>query len=147
MASEEPHNKMSSANLATVFGPTLTRAPSTVDAKQLHHDVPAVNVLIQTCIENHSYIFGEDLQNSSKPSSVHGDTSPVPPVDIDGRVSSHSREPTPVRETSPKEFTPPPPYVAEEVASEDVIGRQVHESPEDDDQEDDDEDTDSDNGM
>lgn len=49
---------MGSANLALVFGPTLTRAPSTMDPRSLHNDVPAVNLLIQLCITLHRKIFG-----------------------------------------------------------------------------------------
>ena len=51
-------NKMGSANLALVFGPTLTRAPDSLDPRQLHNDVPSINILIQMCIEGHEYIFG-----------------------------------------------------------------------------------------
>ena len=51
---------MGSANLALVFGPTLTRAPDSVDPRQLHNDVPAINVLIQLCIDHHEVIFGPD---------------------------------------------------------------------------------------
>lgn len=40
-------NKMGSSNLALVFGPTLTRAPDNLDPRQLHNDVPTVNMLIQ----------------------------------------------------------------------------------------------------
>ncbi|CAI8048570.1 SLIT-ROBO Rho GTPase-activating protein 3 [Geodia barretti] len=46
-------NKMTSANLALVFGPTLTRAPPDADPRQLHNDVPSVNMLIQLCIDHH----------------------------------------------------------------------------------------------
>lgn len=52
-------NKMGSPNLALVFGPTLTRAPDSLDPRQLHNDVPSVNMLIQMCIDRHDYIFGE----------------------------------------------------------------------------------------
>ena len=48
---------MSTANLALVFGPTLTLAPSDIDPRRLHNDVPAVNVLIQTCLEHHEFLF------------------------------------------------------------------------------------------
>lgn len=51
-------NKMTSANLALVFGPTLTRAPPDVDPRQLHNDVPAVNMLIQLCIDHHLQVPG-----------------------------------------------------------------------------------------
>lgn len=53
-------NKMGSANLALVFGPTLMRAPEDIDPRQLHTDVPSVNVFIQLCIDQNAYIFGED---------------------------------------------------------------------------------------
>ena len=48
---------MNSSNLALVFGPTLVQAPTHLEALQLHNDVPAVNVLIQVCIEQHDVIF------------------------------------------------------------------------------------------
>ena len=51
---------MGSANLALVFGPTLTRAPADKDPRQLHNDVPSINVLVQLCIDYHDYIFGEE---------------------------------------------------------------------------------------
>ena len=64
--------KMNSANLALVFGPTLTRAPADADPRLLHNDVPAINVLIQLCIEHHIYIFGEESEED-------GLSSPPPP--------------------------------------------------------------------
>jgi hypothetical protein len=64
--------KMNSANLAVVFGPTLTRAPDNADPRLLHNDVPAINVLIQLCIEHHKYFFGEDSEDD-------GLASPPPP--------------------------------------------------------------------
>lgn len=48
---------MNSSNLALVFGPTLVQAPTHLEALQLHNDVPAINVLIQVCIEQHDVIF------------------------------------------------------------------------------------------
>ena len=48
---------MNSSNLALVFGPTLVQAPTHLEALQLHNDVPAVNILIQVCIEQHDVIF------------------------------------------------------------------------------------------
>lgn len=53
-------NKMGSANLALVFGPTLMRAPDSIDPRQLHTDVPSVNILIQLCIDQNMYIFGDE---------------------------------------------------------------------------------------
>ena len=63
---------MNSANVALVFGPTLTRAPDDADPRLLHNDVPAINVLIQLCIEHHNYIFGEESEED-------GLSSPPPP--------------------------------------------------------------------
>lgn len=59
-------NKMGSANLALVFGPTLTRAPDSLDPRQLHNDVPSVNVLIQMCIDGHDYLFGEEEEDTPR---------------------------------------------------------------------------------
>lgn len=78
-------NKMTSANLALVFGPTLTRAPPDMDPRQLHNDVPAVNMLIQLCIDHHQQVFGEDEEEAGMamappPSSPPAD-SPVWPQD------------------------------------------------------------------
>lgn len=64
--------KMNTANLALVFGPTLTRAPEDADPRVLHNDVPAINVLIQLCIEQYEYIFGEESEDE-------GLSSPPPP--------------------------------------------------------------------
>lgn len=55
----DAENKMGTANIALVFGPTLTRAPDSLDPRQLHNDVPSVNILIQMCIEGHEYLFGD----------------------------------------------------------------------------------------
>lgn len=60
-------SKMGSANLALVFGPTLTRAPDSVDPRQLHSDVPAINILIQLCIDHHDFIFGEEEEEEPQP--------------------------------------------------------------------------------
>ncbi len=53
-------NKMGTANLALVFGPTLMRAPDAIDPRQLHTDVPSVNILIQLCIEHNPLIYGDE---------------------------------------------------------------------------------------
>ena len=77
-------NKMGSANLALVFGPTLTRAPDSLDPRQLHNDVPSVNVLIQLCIEGHEYIFGDagDTPTASPTQDVREQTlSTSPPTE------------------------------------------------------------------
>lgn len=60
VSQHDAENKMGTANLALVFGPTLTRAPDSLDPRQLHNDVPSVNILIQMCIEGHEYIFGDN---------------------------------------------------------------------------------------
>ena len=57
---------MGSANLALVFGPTLTRAPDSVDPRQLHNDVPSINILIQLCIDHHEFIFGEEEEEEEE---------------------------------------------------------------------------------
>ena len=112
--------KMNSANLALVFGPTLTRAPDSADPRQLHNDVPAINVLIQLCIEKYEYLFGPDTEEE-------GLSSPPPPpeapIELDIVLS-----PPPVTEPTneitgshrvdtPDSFidTPPPPeYIQEQ---------------------------------
>ena len=64
---------MGSANLALVFGPTLTRAPDSVDPRQLHNDVPSINVLIQLCIDHHEFLVGtEDDQETSADGAEKG---------------------------------------------------------------------------
>jgi len=78
---------MSSSNLALVFGPTLVHAPSDLDAIQLHNDVPAVNMLIQICIEQHHVIFAKM------------DSPPPPPMENEPRIV----------------VTPPPPIAILEV--------------------------------
>lgn len=78
---------MNSSNLALVFGPTLVQAPTHLEALQLHNDVPAVNVLIQVCIEQHDVIF---------PSTAV--TPPPPPVADEPRSQSVS---------PPLQVTPP----------------------------------------
>lgn len=71
-------NKMGTANLALVFGPTLTRAPDSLDPRQLHNDVPSVNILIQMCIEGHEYIFGDGGDTpSASPSQDIVETLPL----------------------------------------------------------------------
>lgn len=86
---------MNSANVALVFGPTLTRAPDDADPRLLHNDVPAINVLIQLCIEHHSYIFGEESEED-------GLSSPPPPPE---------EPPASMLGTSPDGF---PPYLPDE---------------------------------
>ena len=63
MSQHAAETKMNSANLAVVFGPTLTRAPENSDPRLLHNDVPAINVLIQLCIERHEYLFGDETED------------------------------------------------------------------------------------
>ena len=72
-------NKMGSANLALVFGPTLTRAPNTMDPRQLHNDVPAVNLLIQLCINFHKKIFGGEHGEEEGDEKREGSPTPLSP--------------------------------------------------------------------
>lgn len=92
VASYSSITKMSSANLALVFGPTLTRAPEGANPHTLHNDVPSINILIQLCIERHVYIFGEEDEEERL-------NSPPPPPD------------------EPALSPPPPPLMMEEVAT------------------------------
>ena len=81
---------MNSSNLALVFGPTLVQAPTHLEALQLHNDVPAVNILIQVCIEQHDVIF---------PTMVV--TPPPPPLADEPRSQSISPPPqVPVSQVS-----------------------------------------------
>ena len=48
---------MNSVNLATVFGPTLSRAPPGTNYLQQQMDIVFQNILMQTCIEHHQEIF------------------------------------------------------------------------------------------
>ena len=81
---------MSSSNLALVFGPTLVHAPPEFDPIQLHNDVPAVNLLIQICIEQHHVIF------------VKIDSPPPPPLKL---------------ENEPRVVVTPPPEIGHEVGN------------------------------
>lgn len=99
-------NKMGSPNLALVFGPTLTRAPDSMDPRQLHNDVPSVNILIQMCIDRHDYIFGEEE-----------DTPTVSPSPADGQPLSTS-PPADPPSAPPSSATPPEslPLTSEQVS-------------------------------
>lgn len=85
-------NKMNCSNLALVFGPTLVQAPTHLEALQLHNDVPAVNVLIQVCIEQHNVIF---------PTTTAA-TPPLPPTaeELNSQSLPPSPQVTPVSEVS-----------------------------------------------
>lgn len=72
--------KMNTANLALVFGPTLTRAPPDADTRLLHNDVPSINVLIQLCIEHYEYIFGEDCEEEEE-GRLASPPPPPPPLE------------------------------------------------------------------
>ena len=93
MSSYASNTKMNTANLALVFGPTLTRAPPGADARTLHNDVPSINVLIQLCIEQNEYIFGLDAEEE-------GLISPPPPPELDIHITEQPPEPHPL--ASPK---------------------------------------------
>ena len=97
-------NKMGSANLALVFGPTLTRAPDSLDPRQLHNDVPSVNLLIQMCIDKHDYIFGEEKEEPEASTAT-----PVPDEDNDAQK-------TPLLSTSPPAEPPNAPPTAPPIA-------------------------------
>ncbi len=98
---------MNSANLALVFGPTLTRAPDDADPRLLHNDVPAINVLIQVCIERYEYLFGPDSEEEGGLSSPP--PPPEAPIELD-IVSSPPPVRTEERPKTPDSFlsTPPP---------------------------------------
>ncbi|KAI6660653.1 hypothetical protein LOD99_10335 [Oopsacas minuta] len=57
VASYSYANKMNSVNLATVFGPTLSRAPPGTNYLQQQMDIVFQNILMQTCIDHHLDIF------------------------------------------------------------------------------------------
>eukprot|EP00800_Vazella_pourtalesii_P013593 TRINITY_DN3280_c0_g1_i1.p1 TRINITY_DN3280_c0_g1~~TRINITY_DN3280_c0_g1_i1.p1 ORF type:complete len:834 (+),score=212.69 TRINITY_DN3280_c0_g1_i1:98-2599(+) len=57
VASYSHANKMNSVNLATVFGPTLSRAPPGTNYLQQQMDIVFQNILMQTCIDHHLEIF------------------------------------------------------------------------------------------
>ena len=79
---------MNTANLAVVFGPTLTRAPPDADPRLLHNDVPAINVLIQLCIEQNEFIFGAD-ENEKTYSPPPPPAAPESPSITDGQTETH----------------------------------------------------------
>ena len=88
---------MSSANLALVFGPTLTRAPDNANPHMLHNDVPAINALIQICIEKHSFVFGEEdeedrLSSPPPPPSYEPFVAPCSPPLLDEEKMGSSPE-------------------------------------------------------
>ena len=105
---------MSTANLALVFGPTLTRAPEGSDPRALHNDVPAINVLIQLCIENNDYIFGEDEEGEL--------SSPPPPPTAPDEDKSDEE----ILNSSPDQPNPPAPVVG---SSEDELERDTPQPP------------------
>ena len=96
MSSYASDTKMNTANLALVFGPTLTRAPPGADARTLHNDVPSINVLIQLCIEQNEYIFGQDGEEEGGLGLI----SPPPPPELDIHITEQPPEPHPL--ASPK---------------------------------------------
>ena len=87
-------NKMGTANLALVFGPTLTRAPDSLDPRQLHNDVPSVNILIQMCIEGHDYMFGDATAAMSTPSVSRGVVEQTIPLSTSPPAEPPSAPPT-----------------------------------------------------
>ena len=137
VSTHEEKNKMSTANLALVFGPTLTLAPPDIDPRRLHNDVPAVNVLIQTCLEHHEFLFQFERAKSPEENPPPGiksrskspeacTTSPrvsSPQTTSPHELSPHAHSPS---EPSPRQFTPvvhtptPPPATEEEKKVESV---------------------------
>jgi len=108
-------NKMGSANLALVFGPTLTRAPDSLDPRQLHNDVPSVNLLIQMCIDKHELIFGPN--KDQKPAANNAPS--------ESQAPREEEKPTPLLSTSP----PAEPPTAPPTAPPTVSTNQQAESP------------------
>lgn len=115
VSTHEAANKMSTANLALVFGPTLTLAPPDIDPRRLHNDVPAVNVLIQTCLEHHEFLFQFERAKSPEELCPPGKKSKSPEaITVSPRESSpqiayphepHIHSP---RQASPIVYTPTP---------------------------------------
>ena len=111
---------MGSANLALVFGPTLMRAPDAIDPRQLHTDVPSVNLLIQLCIDQNPFIFGEEEEEESvlerqKRSKSPPALAPEPPAseleasfELNSKVTVLSTSPPTEPPTSPPSAVPLP---------------------------------------
>ena len=114
VAKYNAETKMNTANLALVFGPTLTRAPEGADPRALHNDVPAINVLIQLCIENNDYIFGEDEGELNSPP-------PPPPTTHEEDKSDEE-----VLNGTPDQLNPPVPILG---SSEDELERDTPQPP------------------
>lgn len=77
VASYSHANKMNSVNLATVFGPTLSRAPPGTNYLQQQMDIVFQNILMQTCIDHHLEIFpasalGDNATNNNNVSDLIG---------------------------------------------------------------------------
>ena len=110
---------MGSANLALVFGPTLTRAPPDMDPRQLHNDVPSINVLVQLCIDYHDYIFGdedeeEDAVREGSISPPQHTQSPLLEKLEDAVLQEpETTPPPPVHAPPPPVHAPPPPVNAQ----------------------------------
>lgn len=155
---------MGTANLALVFGPTLTLAPADIDPRRLHNDVPAVNVLIQTCLEHHEFLFQFDQAKSPEdlPSPNNKSKSPdaftmspcKSPIVSEPLPHTHS----PIQ-SSPMVHTPTPPPASEESEAEpmpkeegqrdegnEAKDRTEGEEEEEEEEEDDDTDLDTDEG-
>ena len=109
---------MGTANLALVFGPTLTLAPADIDPRRLHNDVPAVNVLIQTCLEHHEFLFQFDQTKSPEDLPSPNNKSKSPDAFAMSPCKSpitFTHEPLPrphsPMQSSPMVHTPTPPMV------------------------------------
>lgn len=89
----DSENKMGTANIGLVFGPTLTRAPDSLDPRQLHNDVPSVNILIQMCIEGHEYLFGDE-EDTPVVSPAPAVVEPLPPMSTSPPADPPTAPPT-----------------------------------------------------
>ncbi len=114
-------NKMGTANLALVFGPTLMRAPDAIDPRQLHTDVPSVNILIQLCIEQNGLIFGDEDEEEEDEATLRIEQqsrsksppalAPEPPTnDIEASFELNSKV-TVLSTSPPTEPAHPPSYL------------------------------------
>ena len=113
---------MGSANLALVFGPTLTRAPSSMDPRQLHNDVPSINVLVQLCIDYHDYVFGDEdeEEDAAREGSIsppqHTESPLLEKLEDAVLQEPEATPPPPVHAPPPPVDTQPPPVDAPQVS-------------------------------
>lgn len=126
MSLTNAETKMNSANLAVVFGPTLTRAPPDADPRLMHNDVPAINVLIQLCIEQNEFLFGADEMESKGFSPPPPPEAPeTPPNAIDESALQY-----PVAENGNEDEWMEPPSDLDESTDELLISHEEPHPPE-----------------